>query len=130
MRDEVVVAGLEVSIAKEAMMGGKGRRVRRFENEVFRWVDKGGFALCVGAPQEIDKIVAARGERTDNRVRKSFPALALMRAGHIRSARNGQGRIQKKNTLIGPMGKIAIAVLEACPIFGFELLVDVAQGRR
>ena len=130
MRDEVVVAGLEVSIAKEAVMSGEWRGMRRFENEVLRWVNKGGFVLRVGAPQKINKIVAARGKRTNDGVSKSFPALALVRASHIRSARNGQGRIQKKYALIGPMRKISIAVLEALAIFGFELLVDVAQGRR
>ena len=85
VRDEVVVAGLEVSIAKEAMMGGKWRGMRRFENEVFRGINKGGFALCVGAPQEINKIVAARGKRTNDGIRERFPTLALVRASHIRA---------------------------------------------
>ncbi len=104
---EVGICSGERFGSEETGVGGKGRRMRRFDDEMARAVDVRAFVPRVVAPEDEDDMFALFGKFLYRRVGELFPAFALVRAGYAGSHR--ERRIQKQHTLLRPARQIGIA---------------------
>ena len=80
---EILVCFAEWFTAEEARVGGKGRRVRRFDDAVLCAVDMRALCFGVIAPQNKHHMLALTGERFNRRIGKLLPTLVLVRAGGV-----------------------------------------------
>ena len=80
--------------------------MRRFNDEMLCAVDVRAFCFGVVAPQDKNEILALFGEFANDRIGELLPPLPLMRTRFARAHR--QSRIEKKNSLLGPMFEITL----------------------
>lgn len=77
--------------------------------------------------QKDDPVPLSRIDQIDNLVRKSFPPRLPMRIRFMRS--NSERRIQQQDSLLSPIGEIAVGRNLERGVVGLDLFVDVAQRR-
>ncbi len=80
---ELLVAELEMIIAKEAVMGRKWRWMSGFQDEMFSFIDDFGFIARVSAPENEDEVRSGFIEIFNAVFSEGFPALAAMAAGFV-----------------------------------------------
>ena len=91
---------------------------------MFFAVDDGTFVLGIFAPEEKDQVLFVVGEVFNRGVGEYFPALALMRAGLV--GPDGEGGVEQKHPLLGPVGKVA-GLGHGLADVGLKLLEDVLK---
>lgn len=117
----------EMFAPKPAIVGAEGRRMGRFEDEVLRRIDHGGFLLGKSSPEEKDQIFALGVELVDRGVGEFFPAFIAVGGGLV--GPDGQDGIEKKHPLVGPVLQIAVAGDRHAQVI-LDFFVHVAQRRR
>ena len=80
--------------------------MRCLQNQMLRIRQHGFLILCRSSPEHADNRSVLGIYRLDNRIRKLFPAFALMRIGLVRS--DSKYRVEQKNTLIRPFFQISV----------------------
>lgn len=120
--------GLRKRFATEkAAVGGKGRRVGRFENEVFFGVDERFFRAGVASPENKNEIFAVVAEVTDGGFGENLPTATAVRAGAM--SLDGEDVVQEKNALVLPRKQVAGVVVMGAEV-GIDFFIDVDERRR
>ena len=70
VRDEILVRFTKMFTAEETRGGGKGRRMWRFENEMFASVDVRTFRFRIIAPEHKNEMLAIEGQGANGGVGK------------------------------------------------------------
>jgi hypothetical protein len=123
---KVVVGFLKMATVEEAVAGGKRRRVRCFQYQVFPGVDQRAFFLRGATPEQKNDGFALLADGADDGICEFLPAFALMRASS--GLPHGQRRIQQQYSLRRPLRQVAMArhLDTAIP---FDLFVDISKAR-
>ncbi len=75
---------------------------------MFRAIYVSAFLAGIISPKNEDYMLAPFRQRADGRIGECFPALVLMRAR--RAGADGEGGIEKEDSLIRPARQVAIAI--------------------
>lgn len=119
------VIGLRKMAAAEEATPGHRRRVGRFQDEVFAFVNQAFFAPGEVSPEHENQVLPALGELVDDRIGEILPADFLVGLRFI--AFHGEHGVEQEYALFGPAGKVAMAGDGDAGIVA-QLFVDILQG--
>ncbi len=96
----------KMTTTEETSVCREGRRVGRFEDDMFLRINEGLLFLRVTSPeQKYEKISLVR-EGLNNCIGKIFPSFSCVR--HRFTSTDSEGRIEKQNSLLCPTSEVTI----------------------